>query len=49
MDWIDGEIAADAGLAGDVDELLDEMRTEQQLALREHSGRPARARKAPWR
>jgi hypothetical protein len=32
MDWIDGEMTADPTPAGVVDELLDEMRLEQQLA-----------------
>jgi len=39
MEWIDGEIAADPNLARDVEEMLDEMQLEQQLAaLRESSG-----------
>ena len=39
MSWVDGQLAADAKLARDVDELLSEMRIEQELvALREKRG-----------
>ena len=39
MDWINGELEADPKLARDVDELLNEMRIEQELvALREKRG-----------
>ena len=39
MDWIDGELRADATLARDVDALVSEMKLEQELvALREKRG-----------
>jgi DNA-binding transcriptional regulator YiaG len=39
IDWIDGQLKADPKLARDVDELLNEMRIEQELvALREKRG-----------
>jgi transcriptional regulator with XRE-family HTH domain len=39
MDWIDDQLEADPKLARDVDELLNEMRIEQELvALRERRG-----------
>jgi transcriptional regulator with XRE-family HTH domain len=39
MDWIDGELRADAQLARDVDDLVSEMRLEQELvALRGKRG-----------
>jgi DNA-binding transcriptional regulator YiaG len=39
MNWIDGQLEADPKLASDVDELLAEMRIEQELvALREKRG-----------
>jgi transcriptional regulator with XRE-family HTH domain len=39
MQWVDGQIAADPRLAKEVDELLNEMKIEQELvALREKRG-----------
>ncbi len=39
MQWIDGQLEADPRLGQDVDELLDEMKIEQELvALRENCG-----------
>ena len=39
MQWIDGQLEADPRLAQEVDELLDEMKIEQELvALREKRG-----------
>jgi DNA-binding transcriptional regulator YiaG len=39
MKWIDGQLEADPKLAGDVDQLLTEMRIEQEIvALREKRG-----------
>ncbi len=39
LKWLDGELAADRKLARDVDEMLEEMRIEQDLiALREKRG-----------
>jgi DNA-binding transcriptional regulator YiaG len=39
MEWVDEQIDADARLAQDVDQLLDEMKLEQDLvALRERRG-----------
>lgn len=39
MDWVDGQLSGDTRLAQDVDDLLNEMRLEQDLvALREERG-----------
>lgn len=44
MQWIDGQLTADAGLARQVDELLNEMKLEQELvALRKRRGLTQRA------
>jgi transcriptional regulator with XRE-family HTH domain len=44
MEWVDGQIAGDAQLAREVDELLAEMRLDQEIAaLREKSGLSQRA------